>query len=121
MLLGKPKIVKDGRRVAAPKAVNAAGCDTHRLVRYAPHIGQWPSPQPLEIVVTLRQQDDEPDRLAEFVERLRYGFGHYREWTKLPAPLFFERVVRDYISQFDIDDAEAPEAGGTVSETQGAS
>ncbi|WP_251955850.1 RNAseH domain-containing protein [Nostoc commune] len=23
-----------------------------------------------------------------------YGFGHYSDWTALPAPLFFERVVR---------------------------
>jgi hypothetical protein len=68
--------------------------------------GQWPTPNPLEIVVSLRQSSDDPDRLAELVERLRYGFGHYSEWTALPAPLFFERVVRDYISAFAIENDE---------------
>ncbi|HEY9701109.1 MAG TPA: RNaseH domain-containing protein, partial [Allocoleopsis sp.] len=47
-----------------------------------------------------------PDDLAIFVESLRYGFGHYKEWSTLPAPLFFERVVRDYISEFSITDEE---------------
>jgi hypothetical protein len=40
------------------------------------------------------------------VESLRYSFGHYSEWTTLPAPLFFERVVRDYISEFVIEDED---------------
>ncbi|BAZ81718.1 RNaseH domain-containing protein [Sphaerospermopsis kisseleviana CS-549] len=71
---------------------------------------KFPTPNPLEIVVTLRQEEDKPDDLAAFLESLRYGFGHYKEWTTIPAPLFFERVVRDYISEFlitdDVDDEE---------------
>ena len=66
-------------------------------------------PNPLEIVVTLRTDGDDPDRLAELVERLRYGFGHYSEWTILPAPLFFERVGRDYISSFSLEDTQDEE------------
>jgi len=54
--------------------------------------------------VTLKQLDDDPDRLAALVESLRYGFGHYSDWTALPGPLFFERVVRYYISEFAIED-----------------
>lgn len=68
-----------------------------------------PSPNPLEIVVTLRQENDKPDRLAALVESLRYGFGHYSDWSSLPAPLFFERVVRDYISDFAIFEDEETE------------
>lgn len=68
--------------------------------------GGGPTPNPLEIVVTLRHPDDDPDKLAALVESLRYSFGHYREWTSLPAPLFFERVVRDYISEFAVEDEE---------------
>lgn len=49
---------------------------------------------------------DNPDDLAHLVESLRYSFGHYGDWVSLPAPLFFERVVRDYISDFHIDDNE---------------
>ena len=45
--------------------------------------------------------------MAELAEQLRYGFGHYSEWTILPAPLFFARVVRDYISGFALDENAA--------------
>ncbi|MBD2499540.1 RNaseH domain-containing protein [Anabaena azotica] len=79
---------------------------TGLLTKQAPFTGRWPTPNPLEIVVTLRQPEDNPDDLAAFVESLRYGFGHYSDWTALPAPLFFERVVRDYISDFTIEDEE---------------
>ncbi|ALF54749.1 hypothetical protein ACX27_21010 [Nostoc piscinale CENA21] len=79
---------------------------TGLLTKQAPFAGRWPTPNPLEIVVTLRQPEDNPDDLAALVESLRYGFGHYSDWTALPAPLFFERVVRDYISDFTIEDDE---------------
>jgi len=54
----------------------------------------------------LRQEQDEPDNIAGFIEALRYGYGHFNEWTKLPAPLFLERVVRDYISAFTLEEDE---------------
>lgn len=83
---------------------NQAGLEVHQLSKQPPCVEQWPTPNPLEIVVTLRQPDDNPDDLALLVESLRYSFGHYSDWTSLPAPLFFERVVRDYISDFAIAD-----------------
>jgi RNaseH domain of pPIWI_RE len=58
------------------------------------------------MVVTLRQENDDPDRIAILVESLRYGLGHFSDWVALAVPLFFERVVRDYISEFSIDDDE---------------
>ncbi|MBD2515408.1 DUF3893 domain-containing protein [Nostoc sp. FACHB-973] len=85
---------------------NKVGLKISQLSTKAPFVGRWPSPNPLEIVVTLRQPEDNPDDLAALVESLRYGFGHYSDWTGLPAPLFFERVVRDYISEFAIADEE---------------
>ena len=81
----------------------------HHLGTYLPFTGQWPTPNPLEIVVTLRQEKDDCDRLASLVESLRYRFGHYSDWSSLPAPLFFERVVRDYISEFAIVEDEETE------------
>ena len=96
------KDTEDGQRVQ-----NAAGQPLWRLANRPPFIGQWPIPVPLEIVVTA---GDDPDRLAELVERLRYGFGHYGDWTSFPAPLFFERVVRDYISAFAFEDSLEGEA-----------
>ncbi|MBD2531699.1 RNAseH domain-containing protein [Nostoc flagelliforme FACHB-838] len=85
---------------------NKAGLKVYHLTKQAPFAGRWPTPNPLEIVVTLRQPEDNPDDLAALVESLRYGFGHYSDWTALPAPLFFERVVRDYISDFAIADED---------------
>ena len=49
---------------------------------------------------------------------MRYGFGHYKEWSTLPAPLFFERVVRDYISEFSITDDEELETEDTEAPKQ---
>lgn len=86
------------------KVCNQAKLAVHRLSTQPPFADRWPTPNPLEIVVTLRQPEDDPDSLAALVESLRYSFGHYSEWTALPAPLFFERVVRDYISEFAIED-----------------
>jgi hypothetical protein len=85
---------------------NAAGLKIDRVVQVPPFIGQYPTPNPLEIVVTLRQENDDPDRIAALVESLRYGLGHFSDWVALAVPIFFERVVRDYISEFSIDDNE---------------
>lgn len=88
------------------KVLNKAGLEVHKQGTRPPFTGQFPTPNPLEIVVTLRQEKDDCDRLAALVESLRYSFGHYSDWSSLPAPLFFERVVRDYISEFAIEDDE---------------
>ena len=83
---------------------NEAGETIKYIEEQKPYTGQWATPNPLEIVVTLRQEKDNPDHIAGFIESLRYGYGHFNEWTKLPAPLFFERVVRDYISAFNLEE-----------------
>ncbi len=88
------------------KVLNQAGLEIHQVSEKPPFLDQWPTPNPLEILVTLRQPQDDPDCIASLVESLRYSFGHYSEWTVLPAPLFFERVVRDYISEFAIEDED---------------
>jgi hypothetical protein len=91
------------------KVLNKAGLEVHKIGSRPPFIGQLPTPNPLEIVITLRQENDDPHRLASLVESLRYSFGHYSDWSSLPAPLFFERVVRDYISDFAIVEDEETE------------
>ncbi|AFZ05355.1 hypothetical protein Osc7112_0768 [Oscillatoria nigro-viridis PCC 7112] len=88
------------------KLLNKAKLKVDQIASKPPFLGQWTTPNPLEIVVTLRQENDNPDRLAALVESLRYSFGHYSDWSSLPAPLFFERVVRDYISEFAIEDEQ---------------
>jgi hypothetical protein len=96
------------------KVLNKAGLEVHKIGSRPPFIGQLPTPNPLEIVVTLRQENDDPDRLASLVESLRYSFGHYSDWSSLPATLFFERVVRDYISDFAIVEDEETEEGSDL-------
>lgn len=78
-----------------------------RLRSWKPTLDYWPSPNAIEVVVSLRPPGDAPDRIAQFVESLRQGFGHYCEWTSLPAPLFFERVVHDYVCGFSLADDES--------------
>lgn len=94
-------VKKDGKNIC-----NQAGEKLGQLLTSPATKDQWPTPNPLEIAVTWRQPEDNPDDLAALVESLRYSFGHYGDWTSLPAPLFFERVVRDYISEFNLDDNE---------------
>ncbi len=106
-LINTPAEKADGSK---DKVYNNAGLVVHQVATRNPFLGQWPTPNPLEIVVTLRQPGDNPDSLALLVESLRYSFGHYGDWTVLPAPLFFERVVRDYISEFAIEDDTEAEA-----------
>ena len=90
---------------------NAAGIKVRGLSENTPFTEQWPTPNPIEIVVTLRQEGDNPDQIAALIESLRYVVGHYAESTTLPAPLFFERVVREYISDFTImEESEGEES-----------
>ena len=91
------------------KVKNKADLQLQVLEMKQPHIKQWSTPNPLEIVVALRQEQDKPDNIAGLIEELRYGYGHFNDWTKLPAPLFFERVVRDYISEFALEEESETE------------
>lgn len=100
------KKTDDNGKISYPRITNEAELEIKTLQKQEPHIDQWATPNPLEIVVALRPEKSEPDNIAAFIESLRYGFGHYNEWTKLPAPLFFERVVRDYISVFKLEEPE---------------
>ncbi len=102
-LINTPAEKADGSK---EKVYNKAGLVVQQVATRSPFFGHWPTPNPLEVVVTLRQPGDNPDSLALLVESLRYSFGHYRDWTVLPAPLFFERVVRDYISEFALEDED---------------
>ena len=96
---------KNGK-IRYPKLINKAELEIKTLQKQEPHTDRWATPNPLEILVALRSEKSNPDNIAAFIESLRYGYGHYNEWTKLPAPLFFERVVRDYISVFKLEEEE---------------
>ncbi|WP_319420839.1 RNaseH domain-containing protein [Pleurocapsa sp. FMAR1] len=103
------EVQKDNDRKSKQKVTNKANFQLQIIETKLPHIKQWSTPNPLEIVVALRQEQDEADNIAGLIEELRYGYGHFKDWTKLPAPLFFERVVRDYISEFTLEEEEETE------------
>ncbi|MDJ0536878.1 MAG: RNaseH domain-containing protein [Xenococcaceae cyanobacterium MO_207.B15] len=105
----KVKVTDKNGNHSYEKVTNKAGLKIKTLKKQKPYTDQWATPNPLEIVVTLLQEEDNPDNIAGFIESLRYGYGHFNEWTKLPSPLFFERVVRDYISAFKLQEGEETE------------
>ena len=103
------KTTDDDGKVRYPRLTNRAELEIKTLQEQEPHTDRWATLNPLEIVVALRPEKSDSDKIAGFIESLRYGYGHYNEWTKLPAPLFFERVVRDYISVFKLEEEEETE------------
>ncbi len=65
----------------------------------------WTTPQGVEIFV-VRPGDDDPDQIARLVEWLRQCYAHYGDWSIKPAPLFFEGVLKEYISDYGLDESE---------------
>jgi hypothetical protein len=63
-------------------------------------------PSAIEIAVLKSAPDDTVDRIARLVDDLRQGYGHHSGVTALPAPLAFERKLRDYIGRFALPDAD---------------
>ncbi|QRM35050.1 RNaseH domain-containing protein [Microvirga sp. VF16] len=66
----------------------------------------------IDIVVMHCPGTDDPDAIASLVTKLRSGYGHTASSTSLPAPLFFETKLRDYVPSFvlDEDDPEPDDA-----------
>lgn len=79
-----------------------------QIITKKPSYKQWPTPNAVELTLAKLLPDDQPQLVARFVELLRSGYGHYAEASTLPAPLFFERVVKEYITEF-VDDNEPSE------------
>lgn len=77
-------------------------------------------PSGLEVTLVHTSTALKPDSLVSLVMGLRLGYAHYDDWTALPAPLFFERKVRDYVVRYP-DSAEPAnvEASGAETEPQG--
>lgn len=75
-------------------------------------------PSGLELTVVHTSTEIKPDSLVSLVMGLRLGYAHYDDWTALPAPLFFERKVRDYVVRYpDSTEAIPAEVSGTDSDT----
>jgi hypothetical protein len=57
----------------------------------------------IEIVPSLLDPTDDPAAVARLVNALRTGYDHTELASSLPAPLFFEKKVREYISLFFLE------------------
>lgn len=64
-------------------------------------------PNAIDVTVASVLDGDDPDRIAQLVANLRYGYGHTPAATSLPAPLSFESKARDYMTRFGLDEADA--------------
>lgn len=76
----------------------------------APYTDTWATPNAVEIVVL--QDPGQPARftaneLAFLVEKLRSAYDHFGGWTTMPGPLHFASVLKQYIPDYDLAEAEA--------------
>ena len=63
-------------------------------------------PRPIEVLPVLLQPGDDPERIAALTHLLRCSQGHAKRMMKLLAPLSYERILREYISQFALVDED---------------
>ena len=77
-----------------------SGRQLYRITERAPDLDHHSSPNPIGVVLARLMRQDGADQAAEFVESLRSGLLQTMDWVTLPPPIFFERVVRDYIVEF---------------------
>ena len=68
--------------------------------------GAWSTPSAVEFTVVRTAPGEHSNQLAALAEGLRSLFVHTGDWTTRPAPLFFERVLKDYLADYSIDEAE---------------
>jgi hypothetical protein len=111
MLLSKPSdAVRDRLKenesldIASVKAMSA----------WPPFVDDYRLPSTIEITITKASPADNYDLIACLIQHLRQGYAHTNDDTTLPAPLFFESKVRDYMVRFAIADAESDETDDTA-------
>ena len=74
--------------------------------------GAWSTPTAVEFTVVRTAPGEHPNQLAALAEGLRSVFVHMGDWTTKPAPLFFERVLKNYLADYSMDEAESEEEDG---------
>lgn len=70
-----------------------------------PWVKGYATPEALEVSV-IAPGSLSLDGLVHLVSKLRRRYAHYDGWTKLPAPLFFSHLVKDYVPDYDLGDEE---------------
>jgi len=100
---GRVKGISCYRKIPGMKAIKQTG--KFEVADMEEFRDAWATPTGLEIVV-VRPNGDDPDQVARLVEWLRQCYAHFGEWTTKPAPLFFERVFKEYIADYDFSGDE---------------
>lgn len=113
--VGFPTYLSYGSRFfKAPRGVSSyratAGGKEDALIPGPPYTKTWAMPKALEITVLQdpnRPAAFDPDELAYLVETLRWKFDHFGGWTTLPGPLHFATVLKQYVPDYELAEAEA--------------
>ena len=93
------------REISGIKMRVIAGKQTFEAATMERHSDAWATPSGLEIFV-VRSGSDTPDQIARLVEWLRQCYAHFGDWTVKPAPLYFERVLKEYLADYDLEEDE---------------
>lgn len=96
---------KKEKDLALPPGVTAKGLYTEHTFDIAKALYRLPNA--IDVTVACALEEDDPDRITHMVASLRYGYGHTKDTTTLPAPLSFESKARDYMTRFALDEADA--------------
>ncbi|WP_216319266.1 RNaseH domain-containing protein [Deinococcus aestuarii] len=70
-----------------------------------PHVKGYATPEALEVSV-IAPGSLSLEGAVHLVSKLRRRYAHYDGWTKLPAPLFFSHLVKDYVPDYELGDEE---------------
>jgi len=68
--------------------------------------GAWSTPSAVEFTVVRTAPGENPDQVAQLVEWLRTLYEHIGDWTTKPAPLYFEAALKEYLADYDLDEAD---------------
>lgn len=101
------------QRFAEVKPEGSKDPSATRQYRRAPRLPgskDVPIPSATDIVVLSTPVDFLPELVAQMVVGLREGYVHYRSWTRLPVPLFFEKKIRDHVMRLDLEEEDTVSA-----------
>ncbi|WP_158263795.1 RNaseH domain-containing protein [Deinococcus arcticus] len=88
------------RGMSGHLAVHKHGKD--KVTALEPWVKTYATPDPLEVNVLAPGHLPE-EAVVHLLSKLRRRYAHYDGWTKLPAPMSFAHVVKDYIPDYDHD------------------
>jgi hypothetical protein len=88
-------------------ATNAGQHSIYQMTVMDPSTESWTTPVGVELFIA-RSGSDAPDQIARLVEWLRQCYAHFGNWTTKPAPLYFERALKEYLADYEyaLDDGD---------------